>query len=300
MTLFTGLSAFPLTPTDRDGRLLPDVLERHLDRIVRAGPASVGLLGSTGSYPYLTIEERKRVVRVAAMLLKGRIPLIVGVGALRTDEAVDLAQDAARAGAQGLLLAPVSYQKLTEDEVYTHFETVAAASGLPLCIYNNPGTTNFTFSHDLIAQLARLPNIAAVKMPLPPDGDLAGDLAALRAITPAGFSIGYSGDWGAKDALLAGADAWFSVVAGLLPDVAVHLTRAAMSADPEEATRLDQAFGALWALFKEFGSFRVMYALANCLDGDGIEPLRPVKPLLSDVQERVHAAMTHVERRRTA
>lgn len=300
MTLFAELSAFPLTPTDQKGQVMHDVLERHLERIVQAGPASVGLLGSTGSYAYITTEERKRVVRVAAKVLKGRTPLIVGVGAIRTNEAVDLARDAAEAGAQGLLLAPMSYQKLTEEEVYTHFETVAAAGGLPLCIYNNPGTTNFTFSRELIARLAQLPNIRAVKMPLPADGNFVGELAALRAVTPAGFSIGYSGDWGAKDALLAGADAWFSVVAGLLPDDAVHLTRAAMDADAQEATLIDQAFDPLWALFKEFGSFRVMYALANRLDRDGIEPLRPVKPLSLDIQKRVHAALAFLERQRTA
>ncbi|WP_435168632.1 dihydrodipicolinate synthase family protein [Falsirhodobacter sp. 1013] len=75
---FTGPSAFPLTPMDREGRLLPDVLERHLERIVEAGSASVGLLGSTGSYAYPITAERKDVVRVAATVLAGRIPLIAG------------------------------------------------------------------------------------------------------------------------------------------------------------------------------------------------------------------------------
>ena len=242
MSLFSGLSAFPLTATDKEGRLMSDVLERHLERIVLAGPDSVGLLGSTGSYAYLTITERKHVLRVATQVLKGRTPLIVGIGALRTDDAADLARDAAEAGAQGLLLAPMSYQKLTEGEVYSHFKTVAAAGELPLCIYNNPGTTNFTFSHELIARLSELPNIDGVKMPLPADGDFVGELAALRSVTPTSFSIGYSGDWGAKDALLAGADGWFSVVAGLLPSDAMQLTSAAMAANVEETNIIDQRF----------------------------------------------------------
>ncbi|MCC5961387.1 MAG: dihydrodipicolinate synthase family protein [Rhodobacteraceae bacterium] len=295
MGLFAGLSAFPLTPTDQAGRLKPDVLEKHLERIISANPASIGLLGSTGSYAYLSVAERKRTVRAAVQAVQGRIPLIVGVGALRTDEAAELAADAAAAGVQGLLLAPVSYQRLTDDEVYRHFATVAAAGGLPLCIYNNPGTTHFTFGHNLIARLSTLPNVEAVKMPLPADGDFAGELSALRSVTPDRFCVGYSGDWGAKNALLAGADGWFSVVAGLLPHAAANLTRAAMAGNAEEACRIDQAFDPLWRLFREFGSFRVMYAIAGHLDGDSIAPLMPVRPLDQKAGDRVRAALAELD-----
>lgn len=295
MTLFSGLSAFPLTPTDQRGRLLPDAMKRHLERLRAAGVASIGLLGSTGSYAYLTLEERKRTTRVATDILGGRVPLIVGVGALRTDDAEDLARDAADAGADGLLLAPISYQKLTEDEVYEHFKAVAAAGSLPLCIYNNPGTTNFTFSHDLIARLSQVPHIDGVKMPLPSDGDFQAELAALRSMTTENFSIGYSGDWGAKDALLAGADAWFSVVAGLLPGPSLQLERAASSGDIQETVRINRAFEPLWQLFKEFGSFRVMYAIADDLDGNEIEPPRPVQPLAADALQKVQVALKALE-----
>ena len=291
MTLFSGLSAFPLTPTDNQGRLMPDLMALHLERLSLAGVDSVGLLGSTGSYAYLSTEERKRTVRVAADALGGRVPLIVGVGTLRTDEAEALARDAAEAGADGLLLAPVSYQKLTDEEVYQHFKAVASAGGLPLCIYNNPGTTNFIFSQDLIVRLSQVPHITGVKMPLPKNCDFADEMFNLRPRIPEGFAIGYSGDWGAKDSLLAGGDAWFSVVAGLLPVPALQLTRAATSEDKQKATQLDQAFKPLWALFKEFGSFRVMYALANLLDGNRIEPMHPVQPLTANDRQKVQAAL---------
>lgn len=295
MALFSGLSAFPLTPTDQDGRLKPDVFARHLDRVARAGVASVGVLGSTGSYAYLTVADRKRMLRVAAEVLGGRVPLIVGVGALRTDDAQDLARDAAEAGADGVLLAPMSYQKLTDDEVFDHVTAVAAAGGLPLCLYNTPATTNFTFGAGLIARLSHVPNIIAVKMPLPQDGDVAAELALLRSSTAEGFCIGYSGDWGAKDALLAGAAAWFSVVAGLLPGPAHQLAQAASAGDGARAARVDAAFGPLWALFKTFGSFRVMYAIADLLDADGIMPVRPVQPLPVDLRGRVQAALAALE-----
>lgn len=181
LSLFSGLSAFPLTPTDAAGHLQADVLGRFLERIEAAGADSIGLLGSTGGYAYLSREARQHAVRVAVECVGGKIPIVVGVGALRTDEAETLARDARAAGADGLLLAPLSYTPLTDEEVFQHFSAVAEAGGLPLCIYNNPSTTKFTFTDDLIARLAKLPNVAAVKMPLPANGDFSGgDGAAAR------------------------------------------------------------------------------------------------------------------------
>ncbi|WP_310202258.1 dihydrodipicolinate synthase family protein [Ancylobacter sp. 3268] len=289
--LFRGLSGFSLTPTDAEGQVQADLLGRLVQRIQAAGVDSLGLLGSTGGYAYLTLAERQRAVRVAVEAVGGHLPIIVGVGALRTDEALALARDARKAGADGLLLAPVSYTPLTQEEAFQHIAAVAEAGELPLCIYNNPGTTKFIFGEDLIARLTRVPNIAAIKMPLPADGDFAGELARLRARTPDGFAIGYSGDWGAADALLAGGDAWYSVVAGLLPVPALKLLRAAQAGEAAEVRRLDAAFQPLWQLFREFGSFRVMYVIAELLGLGRLEPPRPILPLSGEVRPRVEAAL---------
>lgn len=291
MSLFHGLSAFPITPADAAGHVDTDALARLVGRIEAAGAGSIGLLGSTGAYAFLTRDERRRAVEAAIASVGGKIPVIVGVGALRTDEASALARDAKAAGADGLLLAPVSYTPLFEDEVDDHFAAVAEAGQLPLCIYNNPGTTKFTFSTALIARLAQRPNIRAIKMPLPAQGDFAAEIAALRAVTPADFSIGYSGDWGAAAALLAGADAWYSVIGGLLPEQALALTRAAQAGNRAETERLDQAFQPLWALFREHGSFRVMYAIAAILGLGDYAPPRPVRPVPDGVFDRVKAAL---------
>ncbi|RAX42237.1 dihydrodipicolinate synthase family protein [Rhizobium tropici] len=296
MTLFTGLSAFPITPADASGHVDIAVLTRLLERIHLAGADSIGLLGSTGGYAFLSRDERRRAVEAAMTGVGGKIPVIVGVGALRTDEAQALARDARAAGADGLLLAPMSYTPLTEEEVYQHFAAVAEAGELPLCIYNNPGTTRFTFSHALIARLAKVANIVAVKMPLPPESDFKGEMGLLRQETPKDFSIGYSGDWGAAAGLLAGCDAWYSVIAGLLPAEALALTRAAQAGDTAETERLDQKFQPLWNLFKEFGSFRVMYAIAEALDLCRIDPPRPILPLSVTERPRVRSALDHILR----
>ncbi len=292
--MFNGLSAFPLTPTDAAGNVQKVLLTCFLDRIVAAGVDSIGLLGSTGGYVFLSREQRHDAVRIAVDHVGGRVPVIVGVGALRTDAAVKLAQDAKAAGADGLLLAPVSYTPLTADEVFQHFAAVAEAGSMPLCIYNNPGTTHFTFTEDLIVRLASLPHVAAVKMPLAADGDYAGELERLRERTPEGFAIGYSGDWGAADALRGGCDAWYSVVAGLLPGPALALTRAARGGDTAEARRIEAAFQPLWELFKAHGSFRVMFMIADVLGLGSIEPPRPILPLPSQERSKVESALQDI------
>jgi 4-hydroxy-tetrahydrodipicolinate synthase len=295
MKLFKGLSAFPLTPNDTDGKLIEDTLCVFLERIHEAGADSIGLLGSTGGYAFLTREQRLHTINTAVRFIGGRTPIIVGVGALRTDEAQALARDAADAGADGLLLAPVSYTPLTQDEVFQHFKTVAETTDLPLCIYNNPGTTKFIFNDELIARLASVKNISAIKMPLPANGDYEDAMSKLRAETPPSFAIGYSGDWGAADALLAGADAWYSVVAGLLPDPALALTRAAQNGNNAEAKRINAAFTPLWDLFKTHSSFRVMYVIADLLGLAKIEPPRPILPLGTEAYGQVEAALEHLK-----
>jgi 4-hydroxy-tetrahydrodipicolinate synthase len=219
------------------------------------------------------------------------VPLIVGIGALRTDDAQDLARDAEAAGAAGLLLAPVSYTPLTEEEVFRHFAAVAGATTLPLCIYNNPATTHFTFTDALVERLAKLPCITAVKNPAPPPAEARARHEALRARVPATFAIGYSGDWNAPDAVLAGGDAWYSVVGGLLPGPTLKLLRAAQVGDGAKVARWNSRFQPLWDLFKELSSLRVMYAAADILGICRTEPPRPILPLSSAAYQRVAAAL---------
>ena len=196
MQALRGLCAFPITPADADGRIVEADLRRILSRIVRAQVDSIGLLGSTGNYAYLPLDERRRALEITLDAVGGRMPVIVGVGALRTGDAEALARHAREAGAQGLLLAPMTYQPLTPDEIVTHFARVAEAGGLPLVIYNNPTTTRVTMDVALLARLAALPHVAGVKMPLPAADAFDAEIATLRDALPPGFVIGYSGDWG--------------------------------------------------------------------------------------------------------
>jgi 4-hydroxy-tetrahydrodipicolinate synthase len=268
--MFAGMSAFPLTPADAAGRVDSAGMCRLLVRLKDANYVDyVGLLlGSTGTYyANLFRVERLRAVEAATECLGGSIPLIVGVGAMRTGDAIALAQDSEHhADANALLLAPISYAPLIEEEVYQHYRAVSASMHLPLCIYNNPGTTtHFTFSVGLLERLSKLPNIASVKMPLPVNGDIDASLKSLRNTLPNDFTIGYTSDWGCAEGLLVGADSCFSVVGGLLPVQTLKLARAAASGDTIEARKIEAHFQPLWELFKELGSLRVIYTAANLL-----------------------------------
>ncbi|OBZ95954.1 dihydrodipicolinate synthase [Pararhizobium polonicum] len=289
--LFHGLSAFPITPADSHGRVDTEALGALLTRIGTAGADSVGLLGSTGSYMYLSRQEKRRAIETAAVSLGGRTPVIVGVGALRTDESIALAQDARDAGAQGLLLAPVSYTPLGDDEVFTHFAAVAEATALPLCVYNNPGTTHFSISDALLTRLADIPTIVAVKNPALAAASMPAAHRATQAAVPAGFAIGYSGDWLAAEAILSGGVGWYSVIAGILPEPSVKLMRAAQAGDRAEVQRIHALFEPLWTLFRELSSYRVVHAVANLLDLSRFDPPRPILPLTPADRRRITAAL---------
>jgi 4-hydroxy-tetrahydrodipicolinate synthase len=295
MTLFNGLSAFPITPADESGQVDTEALSRILMPIMAAKADSVGLLGSTGTYVYLNREERQRAVKTAAETINKALPLIVGVGGLRTSDAVAYAQDAQEAGATALLLAPVSYTPLTQDEVFAHFTAIAAATDLPICIYNNPSTTHFSFGLPLLQRLADQSNIAAIKMPLPASGTIRDDLAQLRTNLPDDFSIGYSGDWGCAEGLLEGADTWYSVIGGILPEVSQALTTAARAGDREQAQAKNATLEPLWSLFKEYGSLRVVYVIAQHLSLTNAQPPRPILPLNTEARARIVKALGALE-----
>ena len=295
MSLFSGLAAFPITPADAGGRVDVAALRGPVRRLVEAKVDAIGLLGSTGTYAYLPRAERRRAIEAALDEASGKVPVMAGVGALRTDEAVALAQDAKAAGAAAGLLAPVSYTPLLDEEVFVHFQTVAGDSGLPICIYNNPGVTHFTFSAELTQRLSGVPGVVAVKNPAPPADQVAAHLADLRARVPAGFSLGYSADANCAEAMLAGGDVWHSVLGGMFPNTTLALCRAAQSGDAAETRRLNARLEPVWQLFRDFTGLRLAYAAANILGLTRAQPPRPILPLSAAAQARVAAVIGELE-----
>lgn len=289
--MFTGLGAFPLTPL-RDDAVDEPAFTGLIGRLAASDVDSITVLGSTGSYAYLTPDERARVAELAVQHAGGK-PVFVGVGALRASQVLANARSAEQAGAQGLLLAPMTYQPLTDDDVFELFRALSEHSPLPVIVYDNPGTTRFTFSIELYCRIAELPGVASIKIPGVP-ADARARVAQIRSVIPRDVTIGVSGDAFGATGLNAGCDAWFSALAGTLPEPALRITRAARDGRAEDATAESQRLHPLWSLFTEFGgSLRVIAAIAEHL---GLAPRRclplPIQGLTDPQRARVVQVVT--------
>ncbi|AND16464.1 dihydrodipicolinate synthase family protein [Rathayibacter tritici] len=287
--MLTGLSAFPLTPLTDDSVDEPS-FAALVERLARAGVDSIGALGSTGSAPYLDRGERRRAAQIAVRSA-GPVPVVVGIGALRTSQVLALAEDAQNAGASAVLLAPLSYQPLTDEEVFGLYEDVTAQLSVPLVVYDNPGTTHVTFTDDLYAAVAALPHVASIKIPGVPAEQEAATLRvqAIRHLLPKEVGIGVSRDDAAARGLLAGCDAWYSVLGGLFPQTALRMVRAVRAGDSAAVTAESARLQPLWDLFAEYGgSYRVVAAMAEQLGLVAVDCLpRPVRGLDLRARNRV-------------
>jgi 4-hydroxy-tetrahydrodipicolinate synthase len=293
--VFRGLSAFPLTPL-HDDRVDVEAFRGLVRRLATARVDSITALGSTGSYAYLSREERAAVV-AAAVDEAGDVPVLAGIGALRTSEVRRLADDAQEAGAAGVLLAPVSYQALTDDDVLGLYEEVTQGLSVPLIVYDNPGTTHFTFTDALYARVAALPGVGSLKIPGVPDDPEAAArrVRRLRELVPPGVTLGVAGDAYGAAGLNAGCDAWYSVIAGTLPEHPLAIARAAQEGRHEHAAELSEQWRPLWELFGRFGSLRVTAAIAELL-GLVRQPSlpRPILGLRGEDREAVRAVVSRL------
>lgn len=276
-TLFTGLSAFPLTPASASGEVMVDEFGALLQRLEDSAVDSVGVLGSTGGAAYLNRAQRRRAIKTAHDVLTK--PVIAGVSALRTDQVLEHAADARKAGADAILLSAMSYTPLNDREVVRLFERVDAAVALPICIYNNPGTTKFTFSPALIGELSQLEHVVAIKDSAGSSEELAARRAEILPLVDENFVIGMSGDALAVEALIEGSGAWYSVLAGTLPDAGIALVKAIADGNHDDARRCDARLQPMWELMRRVGSIRVMYALVELLGLSASLPPEPLLPL---------------------
>ena len=158
-----GIIAYPITPFSADGTVDIAKYKELLERMVKAGVHAVAPLGSAGVLPYLSDQERQLIVEATMEQVNGRIPVMIGVSGLTTERVVHHARFAEKQGAAAVMIIPMSYWKLTEAEILTHFNTVGDAISLPIMAYNNPATGGLDMPPEFLAKLLRIPNVTMIK-----------------------------------------------------------------------------------------------------------------------------------------
>lgn len=186
---FQGCGTALVTPFRRDTSLDEEALRRLVRRQVEAGIHFLVPCGTTGENPTLSRGEHLRVVQITLEEAGGRVPVLAGAGGYNTAEVVELAGEIQDLGADGLLSVTPYYNKPTPEGLYQHYKAIAAATRLPIVIYNVPGRTGTNIDAATLARLATMENVVGVKEA---SGNIAQMAAILNAV-PESFSV-LSGD----------------------------------------------------------------------------------------------------------
>lgn len=159
---FAGLTVAIVTPF-RDGKVDEKRLRELVDFQIDAGTNGLCPVGTTGESPTLTHDEHERVIAIVCEQAAGRVRVMAGTGSNSTQEAIDLTKFAKKAGADGAMMVAPYYNKPTGEGFYQHYRAVAEAVDLPIILYNIPGRTAKNMEPDVVARIAEIPNVVAIK-----------------------------------------------------------------------------------------------------------------------------------------
>ena len=168
-----------ITPMLADGSVDYPALRKLIDWHIAEGTDCIGVVGTTGESPTVSVEEHCEIIRVSVEQSAGRVPIMAGCGGNSTREAIALAKFAKQVGADCQLQVVPYYNKPTQEGQFQHFKAIAEATGdLPIVLYNVPGRSVADMAHDTVLRLAEVPGIVGIK-------EASGDLGRLAA--DAGF-----------------------------------------------------------------------------------------------------------------
>jgi 2-dehydro-3-deoxy-D-pentonate aldolase len=231
----TGCYVPLLTPLADDGRVDLEAIAPCIERLIAADVDGIVALGTTGEFADLAAEERAEVAAAAVEAAAGRLPVLVGVGAVGTTEARNHARAAEHAGAQGVLSLPPLYWKLGDDELVRHFAAVADATSLPVLLYDFPSLAGTTLTPPLVQRVAReLPQVIGIKQSGPELRLVHGVISRVKRDRP-DFAVMVGAVDLVLPALLAGADGTIAAIANVVPEAVVALVAAARSGRLEDA-----------------------------------------------------------------
>ena len=223
-----------VTPFQADAGVDYIALKNLIDWHIAQGTDCIGVVGTTGESPTVSVEEHCEIIRVAVEHAAGRVPIMAGAGANATQEAIELSRFAKKVGADCTLQVVPYYNKPSQEGIYQHFRTVAEAVDIPMVLYNVPSRTVADVQHETVLRLAQIPGIVGIK-------EATGNIeraAWLIKQAPKNFAI-YSGDDSTAVALmLLGGQGNVSVTANLAPKLMHELCMAAIEGDVRRATAL--------------------------------------------------------------
>ncbi|MEY4253279.1 MAG: hypothetical protein RLZZ566_749 [Pseudomonadota bacterium] len=280
MAPITGSIVALVTPMLEDGSIDYPHLRTLIDWHISQGTDCIGVVGTTGESPTVSVEEHCEIIRVSVEQSAGRVPVMAGCGANSTAEAIELARFARQVGADCQLQVVPYYNKPTQEGQYLHFRSIAEAVDLPMVLYNVPGRTVADLQHDTVMRLAQVKGIIGIK-------EATGNIERAQWLihdAPAGFSI-YSGDDGSAVALmLCGGQGNVSVTANVAPKLMHELCVAAIAGNAREAMAIQNRLLNLHKhLFTEANPIPVKWAAARMGLCGGTMRL-PMTPLSSHLQ----------------
>ena len=224
---FKGIIAYPITPFTENEQVDIPLFKRLVERLVVSGSNGVAPLGSTGVLPYLTDAEKEAIIEATIQQVAERVPTLVGVSNLTTERTIYHAKFAEKAGATAMMIIPMSYWKLTDDEIFKHYDTVASKISLPIMAYNNPATGGVDMSPALLKRLLEIPNVTMIK-------ESTGDIQRMHFLRrELGEEVAfYNGSNPlALAAFAAGATGWCTAAPNLIPALNLELYEAIRNND---------------------------------------------------------------------
>ena len=260
MTPITGSIVALATPMHEDGSVDYPALRKLIDWHIAEGTDCIGVVGTTGESPTVSVEEHCEIIRVSVEQAKKRVPIMAGCGANSTSEAIELARFAKKVGADCQLQVVPYYNKPTQEGQYQHFKAIAEAVDLPVVLYNVPGRSVADMQHDTVLRLAQVPGIVGIK-------EATGNIERAQWLikeAPKDFAI-YSGDDPTAVALmLCGGHGNVSVTANVAPRLMHELCMAAMAGDVKRAMEIQFKLMPLHkTLFIESNPIPVKWAVAR-------------------------------------
>jgi len=276
-----------VTPMQEDSSVDYTALRRLIDWHIAEGTDCLGVVGTTGESPTVSVEEHCEIIRVSVQQARGRVPIMAGTGGNSTREAIELSRYAKKVGADCSLSVVPYYNKPSQEGIYAHFKAIAEAVDIPMVLYNVPGRTVADMLPETALRLAQVPGVIGIK-------EATGNIE--RACTlikhaPPGFSI-YSGDDPTAIALiLLGGHGNVSVTANVAPRAMHELCTLALARQVKEATQIHMKLLPLHKnLFVESSPAPTKWALSR-LGLCGPSSRLPIMPLSPSGQVLVEQAL---------